>query len=75
MPGISNTPQATVFETINHPAVGVSTKVNWFRAEGIPISPFDDAYLKNPYPLMRIIARNGGGAPIATNDIVLPVSD
>ena len=30
---------------------------------------------KNPYPLMRLIARNSGGTPIATNDIVLPVSD
>ena len=49
--------------------------MNWFRAEGIPITPYDDAGQKNPYPLMRLIARNGGGTPIATNDIVLPVSD
>lgn len=75
MPGTNNTPQTMLFETTNHPAAGVSTPVNWFRAEGIPISPFDDAGQKNPYPLMRIIARNGGGTPIATNDIVLPVSD
>jgi hypothetical protein len=75
MPGISNSPQTMLFEQTNHPAAGVSTPVNWFRAEGIPISPYDDNGLKNPYPLMRIIARNSSNQPIATNDIVLPVSD
>jgi PKD repeat protein/ferredoxin len=75
MPGVSNTPQSMLFETTNTPAPGAPTRVNWFRAEGIPISPFDDAHRKNPYPLMRLIARNSGGIPIATNDIVLPVSD
>jgi PKD repeat protein len=74
MPGVSNTPQGMLFEQTNHPAAGVSTPVNWFRAEGIPISPFDDAHQKNPYPMMRVIAKNGA-TPIATNDIVLPVSD
>lgn len=75
MPGSNNTPQAMLFEPTNRPAPGVATKVNWFRAEGIPITPYDDAGHKNPYPMMRIIARNGGGIAIATNDIVLPVSD
>ena len=75
MPGIGNIPQSMLFEQTNHPAGGVFTRVNWFRAEGIPISPYDDAHNKNPYPLMRIIAHNGGGTPIATNDVVLPVSD
>ncbi len=75
MPGISNRPQSMLFESTNHPAPGVASRVNWFRAEGIPISPYDDAGEKNPYPLMRLIARNGSGTAIATNDIVLPVSD
>ncbi|NOS70322.1 MAG: hypothetical protein HOP33_10370 [Verrucomicrobia bacterium] len=74
MPGTNNTPQGMLFENTNHPAAGVSTPVNWFRAEGIPISPFDDGHQKNPYPMMRLIAKNGA-TPIATNDIVLPVSD
>jgi hypothetical protein len=30
---------------------------------------------KNPYPLMRMIAWNSANQPIATNDVVLPVSD
>jgi len=75
MPGTNNTPQGMLFEPTNHPAAGVATKVNWFRAEGIPIAPYDDAGRKNPYPLMRLIARNGSGTAIASNDIVLPVSD
>ena len=60
MPGISNVPQGMLFETNNAPAAGVS---------------YDDAGHKNPYPLMRLIARNAAQQPIATNDIVLPVSD
>lgn len=75
MPGTNNTPQGMLFEQTNRPAPGVATLVNWFRAEGIPITPYDDAGRKNPYPLMRLIARNSGGTPLATNDIVLPVSD
>jgi hypothetical protein len=75
MPGVSNVPQSMLFEQTNQPAGGVFTRVNWYRAEGIPIFPYDDAHNKNPYPMMRIIARNGVGTPIATNDIVLPVSD
>jgi hypothetical protein len=75
MPGTNNTPQAMLFEPTNHPAAGVSTLVNWFRAEGIPISPYDDAGHKNPYPMMRLIARDPLNQAIATNDIVLPVSD
>jgi PKD repeat protein len=75
MPGMNNTPQAMLFEVTNRPAANVATLVNWFRAEGVPISPYDDAGRKNPYPLMRLIARNAANQPIATNDIVLPVSD
>ncbi len=74
MPGPTNIPQAMRFETLNQPVPGVFTPVNWFHAEGIPITPHDDAGLKNSYPLMRLVARSGG-AVIATNDIVLPVSD
>ncbi len=74
MPGTNNAPQAMVFERTNQPVPGVLTPVNWFHAEGIPITPYDDEGGKSPYPLMRLIARNGN-APIATNDIVLPVSD
>ena len=75
MPGPANTPQGMHFELTNQPAQGVVTPVNWWRAEGIPLSPYDDAHHKNPYPMMRVIARNTSGTAIASNDIVLPVSD
>ena len=75
MPGPANVPQTNIFETLNQPAAGVLTPVNWWRAEGIPLSPYDDALRKNPYPLMRMIAWNSANQPIATNDVVLPVSD
>lgn len=65
MPGTTNIPQAMHFETA----------FNWMAAYGIPITPYDDSGRKNPYPMMRLVARTGGGAAIATNDIVLPVSD
>jgi hypothetical protein len=75
MPGPSNTPQSMMFEFSNSPAAGVNAPVNWYRAEGIPITPLDNAMKKNAYPLMRLVARDAAGNRIATNDIVLPVSD
>jgi len=75
MPGTNNTPQNLWFENTNHPAAGASALVNWWRAEGIPISPYDDAHKKNPYPLMLLIARDAANNVIATNQVVLPVSD
>lgn len=64
MPGANNQPQAMVFD----PA-GAS-----FRAEGIPITPIDDAGRTNSYPLMRVVARDAQGRSLATSDVVLPVS-
>ncbi len=75
MPGLANQPQGLLFEKTNQPVAGVFTPVNWWRAEGIPITPYDDQGNKNPYPLFHLVARNGSGAIIAQSDIVLPVSD
>lgn len=65
MPGPANTPQAMRFDA----APG------WYTAEGIPLTPYDDAGDKNAYPMMRLTAHDSGGAAQATADIVLPVSD
>lgn len=70
MPGAGNVPQSMLFERTNS-----GVQVNWYRAEGIPITPYDNAGKKNPYPLMRLLARNASGTLVASNDIVLPVSD
>lgn len=36
-------------------------EINWFSAEGIPVTPFDDVGRSNPFPLMRIQATAAQG--------------
>lgn len=65
MPGTSNAPQPLTYDATTGAWIG----------EGIPATPYDDAGYKNTYPLFRVTARDSGGAVLATNDVVLPVSD
>ena len=65
MPGSLNQPQVMAWSAADL----------WWSGEGIPITPVDDDGLRNPYPLMRLVARDGSGAALATTDVVLPVSD
>ncbi len=65
MPGADNLPQAMTFDAT----------ARWFIAEGVPLTPHDDGGGINTYPLMRLVARDGGGAELAHTDIVLPVSE
>jgi hypothetical protein len=65
MPTAQNVPQTMDFISANL----------WFKAEGIPITPYDDAFKKNNYPLMRMTARDQSNVVLATTDIVVPVSD
>lgn len=65
MPGLGNAPQPMRFDT----------SAGWFIAEGIPITPVDDAGHINPYPLMRLVARDAANAVLATTDVTLTVSD
>lgn len=46
-----------------------------FVAEGIPITPYDDAGKKNTYPLVKVVARDSTGKVLAQARVVLPVSD
>jgi hypothetical protein len=64
MPGPANLPRVMKWDP------GMS----WFEALGIPITPTDDAGHHNPYPLMRLTARNAAGVALAEVDVVLPVS-
>ncbi|HEX5052237.1 MAG TPA: Ig-like domain-containing protein [Planctomycetota bacterium] len=64
MPGAANTPRAMAF----HAALSN------YIAEGVPVTPYDDTMALNPYPLMRLVARNGSGQVVATTDAVVPVS-
>jgi hypothetical protein len=66
MPGPQNTPRPMRFDA----------QAGWWSAEGIPITPVDDAGRRNPYPLMRLVAKDTAtSAVLASADVVLPVSD
>jgi PKD repeat protein len=65
MPGTSNAPQPMVFDP----------GFDWFIAEGIPITPYDDRKQKNYYPMMKVTAKDASGGVLASTKIVLPVSD
>ena len=87
MPGINgpysqNTPQPFArFDTylqffVDFPFGYQLANMNWFAAEGIPLTTFDDAARVNPYPLMRVAAVSIGKKPqlLATVDTVAPIS-
>jgi hypothetical protein len=92
MPGVSspygaNVPQAfTRFDGnfpffVNFPFGYRQLAVNWFAADGIPLSPIDDFGRTNSFPLMRVQARTkttaltgSSGQIIASMDAVVPVS-
>ncbi len=64
MPGASNTPQPMGFDTM----------WSWFHADGIPMTPIDDAQQKNPYPHMRIAVRDANNTLLASTATTVPVS-
>jgi hypothetical protein len=48
---------------------------DWFRAEGIPITPTDDGNRSNPYPLIEVTAHNKQtGQQIGSLKVVVPVA-
>jgi hypothetical protein len=65
MPGSQNQPQPMTF----------NSTYAMFTADGIPITPYNDAGAKNYYPLMHVVARDAAGNILAATDIVTPVSD
>lgn len=46
-----------------------------FIADGVPITPYDDAGRKNFYPMVKVVARDAAGKQLAQARVVLPVSD
>jgi hypothetical protein len=68
MPAEATTPDQTSFSW--------KASSGMFKAEGIPITPVDDAGRANRYPLMRLTATDRtSGQSLATLDVVLPVSE
>jgi hypothetical protein len=64
MPGLANSPQSMHFQSNR----------NVYLAQGIPLTPIDEAGHKNPYPLFRITARDAAGNLVADTVTVVPVS-
>ena len=62
---ISRTPRPLAFN-VSH---------QWFEAEGIPVTPYDDSGTHNFYPMVKVVARDASGTVLATARTVLPVSD
>jgi len=52
-----------------------NSKYNWWEAEGIPITPYNDDGTKNYYPLVKVMAKDSNGNILASVETVLPVSD
>jgi PKD repeat protein len=65
MPGRSNQPMQMVFDPVRKS----------FAATGIPLTPYDDQGKRNPFPLMRLVARDSRGTLLATTDLAVSVSD
>lgn len=69
--GVTGNPMATTTPA----PLAWSAGMNLFEATGIPILPIDDTGAWNPYPMVKITARNATtGAVVASTTAVLPVS-
>jgi hypothetical protein len=69
--GLAGYPMATTTPS----AMKYNATNDWFEAEGIPITPYDDTKRKNFYPMVQVVAKNSSGQVLATAKAVLPVSD
>ena len=47
----------------------------YWKAEGIPAVPYDDAGNTNYYPIVKLVAKDASGNILAVTKTVLPVSD
>jgi hypothetical protein len=56
-------------------SMGFNATDKMFVADGIPITPYDDALKFNSYPLVKVVARDTTGKVLAQARVVLPVSD
>ncbi len=56
-------------------ALTFNATAQWWEAEGIPITPYNDDGSKNYYPLVKVVAKDSAGKVLASVDTVLPVSD
>ena len=64
-PTSTKTPEPLTFNTTHQ----------WWEAEGISITPYNDDGTKNYYPLVKVVAKDSKGTILASVETVLPVSD
>lgn len=64
MPGALNTARGMHFSAL----------WSWFQAEGVPITPIDDAGAHNKYPLFKVVVRAPSGAVLAETVTSVPNS-
>lgn len=69
--GLTGNPTATMTPA----GMSFEAASGMFKAEGIPITPYDDAGNKNFYPMVKVVAKDSTGKQIAQARVVLPVSD
>lgn len=53
----------------------LDTNLQAWKAEGIPLMPYDDTLAPKPYPMAKITATDSTGKVLATTTVVLAVSD
>lgn len=49
--------------------------MNRFTADAVPLTPYDDKWNLNYYPLFRIVARDSTGAVVGSSRVAVPVSN
>jgi len=61
----STTPQQMTFNRTHQ----------WWEAEGLPLTPYNDDGSKNYYPMVKVVAKDKSGKILSSVNTVLPVSD
>ncbi len=56
-------------------AMSYNAQEGFWEAVGIPTVPYDDTGANNAYPMAQIVAKDAGGAVLASATVVLAVSD
>ena len=69
--GLTGNPMATLTPS----PMTFNASHQWWEAEGIPITPYNDDGTKNYYPLVTVTAKDSTGTLLAQVETVLPVSD
>ena len=65
----------TLVQSATPHAMTYNTGTGTWDAVGIPTVPYDDAGIRNPYPMAKIVVKDSAGNVLASTTAVLAVSD